>query len=592
MTRDRKEQTPAPRKRITAREFLSSNLVALGQRVARSATPSGNDLAQAEKLNSAADDQSTRKLSSSAITGAASTAADRASTRTDTRGTRALAGKRSTVDSPDDLWANTLSTISMLSADDYWRGMKLDSLTLDKISPAKLLELMVDVSPEVSRALFDFLTMFNSGYECKAFKPGTTTVDEKASAAIKAIMQTLKTLHGSPKIVFDRMAISVFMRGSVFGETVLDANAHDFVDLATPDPQTLTFKKARDEVRGTHWIWGQNQGGQFVRLDDLPTVRYMPVHPLPGKIQGRSPANSALFVCLFLLVMLHDLRRVIQQQGYPRQDIGVDLEKLRDLMPDDLQNTDEFKEWADDLVDSVKKVVDALEPDDTYIHSDVVTVNDAKGAMSTTGLGIIGELFKALERMATRALKTMPLMMATTDGVSEANANRQWEIHAKGIKSLQQCVESVLESLFEVALQAQGIIATVEFRFAELRAAEEFRDAQTLLLRTTIARALYDNGLISQDEAAMMVLKKEKADQPEPRKAAVVVPPNPQDPSQTNPEPGASRDAMALLKLWASRIADSTRTPSSAELERSLDFWKTFAPEIAATLPTTTELQQ
>lgn len=580
--------TPRAEERITLRRFIASQFLTLGRRF----MPAGNDLAQAEKLNSAADDQATRSRPeiSSALTGAASTTETRRAARAESalngRGTRGIAGRRATVDAPDDLWANTLSTISMLSADDYWRGHRLDSLTLDKISPAKLLELMVDVSPEVSSALFYYLTMFNSGYEVEARKPGTETVDPKATKALSEVMRTLTQLHGSPKIVFDRMAISLWMRGSVFAEAVLDANARDFIDLATPDPQTLTFRKARDEVRGTYWQYGQNQGGQFVRLDDMPTVRYMPFHPLPGKIQGRSPANSSLFVCLFLIVMLHDLRRVIQQQGYPRTDIAVDLEKLRDLMPENLANVDDFKSWADELVDAVKTVVDALEPDDTYIHSDVVTVNDPKGAMSTASLGIIGELFKALERMATRALKTTPLLQATTDGVSEANANRQWEIYSKSIKSMQQCVESVLQSLFEVILQAQGIIADVVFRFAELRAAEEFRDAQTLLLKTTIARALYDSGYISQDEAAMMAVNKKKADQTEPRKVAAAPPPAPGDPSQTNPEPGANRDAMALLRLWAARIAGSTtRAPTSAELENSLEFWKRFAPEIAEKLP-------
>lgn len=579
--------------RITFRQYFGSVLSTLGERMSRqraSADVTGADLAQAEKLNAAADDQSTRSAPPEVLRLQAALASERKLQLSDraeaARSTRSFAGKRATVDAPDDLWANTLSTISMLSADDYWRGMRLDSLTLDKISPAKMLELMVDVSPEISRALFDFLTMFNPGYEYKAFTPGTTTNNEKAKAALDEVMQTLKVLHGSPKIVFDRMAISIFMRGSIFAEAVLGADARSFVDLATPDPQTLTFRKARDEVRGPYWQFGQFQGGQFVRLDDLPTVRYMPIHPLMGKIQGRSPANSALFVCLFLLVMLHDLRRVIQQQGYPRTDVLIDLQKLHDAMPDSITGDPyEFKKWADDLVEDVKKVYASLEPDDTYIHTDAVTVNEPKGAMSTTSLGIIDALFKALERMATRALKTMPLLMATTDGVSEANANRQWEIHAKGIKSLQQACESVLELLLEIVLQAQGIIADVQFRFAELRAAEEFRDAQTLLVKTTIARALYDNGIISQDEAAMLVLNKEKADQEEPRVSKQPAPVNPQDPSQTNPEPGANRDAMTLLRAWAHALVGNTRTPTTAELERSLDFWKRFAPDIAAKLP-------
>jgi hypothetical protein len=97
----------------------------------------------------------------------------------------------------------------------------------------------------------------------------------------------------------------------------------------------------------------------------------------------------------------------------------------------------------------------------------------------------------------------MPLLMGITDGVSEANANRQWEIHTAGIKSLQHLAEALLEHFFELALQAQGIQANVEFRFAELRAAEELRDQQTLQLKITNYQALVDGGYVDRDEASL-----------------------------------------------------------------------------------------
>ena len=527
--------------------------------------------------------------STSKVTSLAAPAASTQSSRAPALNARSVAGKRVSVDSEVDIYANTLAVMTPFSAHDYWRGMKLDARTLDKIPPAKLLELMVDISPEVSRALFDFLTMFNSGYEVHAFTPGTTTENAKGKAALDAIMQTLKVRHGSPKIVFDRLAISGFMRGSYFAEVILGANGKDFLDLATPDPLTLRFKKAKDPVLGVYWQYGQYQNGEFVRLDDETTVKYVPIHPLPGQIEGRSPAHSSLFVCLFLLVLLHDLRRVIQQQGYPRIDVKVIFEKLRDAMPAEAESDPtEFAKWADQVVAEVKAVMDSLEPDDTYIHGDAIEVGQPVGTMNAAGLGVISELFKALERMATRALKTMPLNMATTDGASEANANRQWEMYAKGISSLQHACESLLELLLEVALQAQGVNADVVFKFAELRAAEELRDAQTQQKKIENARAAYDNGLINMDEQAMMALGKEKADAAEPRN---LIAPAPQD-NFENPEPGSARaqidaEVMKRIRAYASRLAQAStvRSPTTAELDRSLDFWRTFAPAIAEHLP-------
>jgi hypothetical protein len=102
---------------------------------------------------------------------------------------------------------------------------------------------------------------------------------------------------------------------------------------------------------------------------------------------------------------------------------------------------------------------------------------------------------------------------------SETNANRQWEIQAAGIKSLQHLLETMLERLFALGLQAQGIQTDVTFRFAELRAAEMLRDAQTEMMQIANERAKYEAGWTSQDEAAEAITG-HAADAPAPRVAS------------------------------------------------------------------------
>ena len=53
-----------------------------------------------------------------------------------------------------------------------------------------------------------------------------------------------------------------------------------------------------------------------------------------------------------------------------------------------------------------------------------------------------------------------------------------------------------------MALRVQGIQADVEFRFAELRAAEELREQQTLQLKIANYAELVAEGYASRDEAA------------------------------------------------------------------------------------------
>jgi hypothetical protein len=60
----------------------------------------------------------------------------------------------------------------------------------------------------------------------------------------------------------------------------------------------------------------------------------------------------------------------------------------------------------------------------------------------------------------------------------------------------------MLGRLFTLALEAQGIQADVEFEFAEFRASEELRDAQTEQLKILNEKEKVNQGWITDDEAS------------------------------------------------------------------------------------------
>lgn len=424
-----------------------------------------------------------------------------------------------------------------------WRLQSLDEDALRRLPPSRLMRLLCDLSPDVGRALFDFLRLSNAGWTFKAKRPAaaarpsepgaaqpdqTAPIDAAAQATLDAMLAALKQLYGSPDVQFNRMFIAAWMRGAFMAEVVLDAD-YRFADLVAPDPIIARFRVRKDSVRGNVWELGQinrfagtpgsaalGAAGQFVSLE-TPTVRYVPVDPFPGSPYGRPLCSPALFVAIFLLGLLHDLRRVVAQQGYMRLDVSIDMEQLRLTMPpDEMDDPVKFREWAEDSITQVSKVMASLKPDDTFVHTSVSTVNRPVGTVNSDFLTGVDSLLRALERLVTRALKSMPLMMGSTEGMSEANANRQWEINAAGIKSMQHLMEGMLEHLFGVALQQAGTPAVVEARFAELRASEALRDAQTDTLRIQNARQKYEAGFASQDEASVEVTG-HLADAPEPR---------------------------------------------------------------------------
>lgn len=454
--------------------------------------------------------------------------------------TRALAGGRITYDANRPLFAGASIIQPPPDHESDWRMLNLDSKTLDRMEPARLLELLADLSPEVSKAFWDFLRNCNPGWTAQAFPPGTDRADERAEtdpiaqAALDAFLGELRTLYGAADVVWNKLYSGAFLRGAFFGELVLDARGRMPVDIAVPDAKTVRFRMVDDPVRGQVWVPGQWQNGKFVEFT-RPTVRYIAVDPMPGVPYGRPLVSPALFSSLFLLGMLHDLRRVVQQQGYPRLDIAIDIEKLDAMfkMARPLDSTGAaltFDAFAKSIVEQVRTTYAALEPDDAYIHTDSIIVNRPVGTVDADSLGAIDGLIEALERMSVRALKTMPFAFGLSESTTETQANRQYDLYTAGIKSLQHYAENLLEHFLSLALEAQGIQASVRFRFAQLRASERIREAQADAMEIANESAKYQHGWVTQDEASEAVTGHAAAMPGPVQQAAVVAAPS----AQTN----------------------------------------------------------
>src|SRR5690606_8582276 len=145
-----------------------------------------------------------------------------------------------------------------------------------------------------------------------------------------------------------------------------------------------------------------------------------------------------------LVNMMNDMKRVIAQQGYPRLNIEIDLPSLAQIMPDDVvQDPTIFNRWVSAAISEVKAAYATLQPDDAFVHTSMVKIHSNVGTLDVNSLGMINNIIDQIESMAMKALKSMPLLMGATEGMSEANANRQWEVFVAGIKSLQHHCENM-----------------------------------------------------------------------------------------------------------------------------------------------------
>lgn len=464
-------------------------------------------------------------------------------------------GGRLSVDNSYSFFGSPHVILPPQSVTDDWELHRLDDSRMRRMNPIDMIQLLADLSPDVSRALWDFLRLCNPGYTITVLNKKGGTPDAVGQGMVEDFLDKLTDIYGSSDVVIGRMFMSAFIRGAIMAELVLDLDARNMVDIAIPDPASIRFARSEDPVRGVVWqlVQWQNRPnpekfgsiGGYIPLT-WPTIRYVPIDPFPGIPYGRAIAAPALFSTLFLLGLLHDLRRVVAQQGYPRMDISISMERIKAAMPNKVLNdATEYKNWVNGTIKEVQDAYSRLKPASTYIHTDVITVNKPVGAVDSSSLGAIDGLIQALERMSTRALKTMPFMMASTQTTTETLANREWEVQTAGIQSIQKLAAKMLQRLFMIGCQAQGHPCYITWEFAELRQTERQRDAQAEAIEIANEQNKYALGVKSLD-AVSQALEGHDADQSEPRyipKTMVAV----DDVNATN-EDGTQRQLPTLVK--------------------------------------------
>lgn len=424
---------------------------------------------------------------------------------------------RASLDAATSYLGNSNWTVQPPSdPENFWRMHDLDVAHLDRMTPKELLDMLIDLSEDIGYAVWQFQRLCNPGYECKVFALESDKTEHRAGTKhVENLFSQLRSMYGSIDVLFNRFFLGAYLRGAFCSELVLDGAARETIDWVAPDPFSIRFRKRIDPLRKEVWQPGQWQNGQFVPLD-IPTFLYIPVDPAPASPYGRSLAAPALFLAIFALGLLHDVKRVIMQQGYKRMDIVLNSELAVDSFNVDPQGYSSVGNYIRAAMDEIKRAYRQLEPDDAFLHTDLFELSSPVGTIDSDSIGAIDKIMERLEKKITRALKSNGVVMDTGENLNQTDSNRKWEIHAAGIKSLQHHCEAMIEQQLTTSLRAKGIQAKVHFRFAELRAAEMFRDEQTMAMKIQNATNLYKAGFASQDEASIYAIN-HNADVPEPR---------------------------------------------------------------------------
>lgn len=393
------------------------------------------------------------------------------------------------------------------------------------------LKVIRDLDPIASDAVFVLLRMLNPGHNLKAyqFQADGSEIDSSGDDAPPLVKSAQLAYDGLARRVgaeygggldqlVNVLGLQVLTHGAVALEVAPMPDLRDVEDWYPVDPLSLHFKRValtdaqgndiKNEMTGvtqTRLALGQRYAsGKFIEVN-TEQVFYMPLDPDTDDFYGRPPLLAAVSSAMFLAQMLHDLRQVAHNQGYPRIDVKVMWDVIKDAAPPHLMQKGseaEFAEWAQTRLDEVVDAYTGLEIDDTFVHFDWVEIANS-GGISGGGATFDFKAFESvLVRQLSAALKTLPILLGINESTSETHGSVQWQIQVAGVDALRKIVKRIVEKAANVSAQLLGIPAHGKMEYTEIRTVDRLFEANAEFIETKTLVEQVKQGWRDNDEAS------------------------------------------------------------------------------------------
>ena len=372
-------------------------------------------------------------------------------------------------DTYDDYFLNPISSgfayISPSNEND-WQLKTIDENALAWKSAQELVDILVNSSPDLDRALHDMLQFCNMGWRLSC-------EDETGRRVLDNALNQMADLGEDLDDKINRLISSGFLWGAFYSESIFDFDGSSFVDIAIISPAQARFQRRDVSPRGQYWQLGQEVRGRFVPLED-PTIIYKNINPVPDKPFGRPMINSALFGIIFQLGLLKSARQVIDTQAWPRQIWKID----RTVLTGSNINPKEVDKIVRETEQKIEKYMSNANLDKArqpIVGSEVM--NETIGGLNRSNLGMVEGIQRTLDTWITRGLKQYPILFGinSSSGLSD-NSDIQLEAHSIFIESFQSGIEEHLKRQFQLILNAAG--------FGNLRPIFKLERNNTLVRRT------------------------------------------------------------------------------------------------------------
>lgn len=269
----------------------------------------------------------------------------------------------------------------------------------------------------------------------------------------------------------------LLLRGGIGAELVFD--------------KTLQPKEIRNV--DMHFVqWTETKNGEFKPIQkteesgaevslDIPTFFTAFFRRDPTSVYTYSYFVSSINVIAARQQVINDLYRIMNVTGFPRIDITVLEEIVKNNAPADVQqNPDRYRQYVQSTVQSIANSFGSVKPQQPLAHTDAVEVkmiNDKNPGGSLQ----ISEVIETLNAQNQAAMKVVGSVLGRgSSGVNTASVEAM--VFSKNASQLNKPVDNMLSEIFTLALRMAGFDgrAVMYSQEVELRTATELENQMTM----------------------------------------------------------------------------------------------------------------
>ena len=375
------------------------------------------------------------------------------------------------------------------------------------------IEYLKRVNPDVSMATWNFVRLANQGNKMEFYS------DDKKSEKVKGIQDEWREFASRINSIsnsgldglIDQLHYSGFLLGGMGVEVEVSKDRRDIIDVYPVKPQSLYWEVGIVDGRKT-WIPYQMSGHKKIYLDKAnANFFWVPTDPEIGDPRGTLTMSPALQAVDFQMQILQDLQAVLHHQGYPRNDISINMERMLQMCPPHIRNdSKKLNQWIQGQHSNIVAMMSNIEPDSDYIHFDDVTINMNSGANAGRSMDVRA-ITELVDTQVLNGLKQLGSFVNRTTGKTETWSTVEFKIMTQGIKSSQRASKRLMEEIARLWLRVKGIQAVPVFTHNVVDWESEKDKKEVALMNQEYYAKAQLMGWIDGDTAAQETMDREKS---------------------------------------------------------------------------------